>query len=492
MWGSHVSLALDQASGRPVPLGEALDNASMSRLHRRFWLLAGLGILLDGFDFFIIGVANPLIAEDFGAGPAQQGLLSAAAIVGAALGAALLGPLGDRIGRSRIFRVDLWLFVFFSLACAAAWDVWSLIAFRLLLGVAVGLDYPIAASYLAEILPARNRGRWLVGAFSLQAAGILLGAVGGVVVLLLLPDVVSWRIMLGFGALPALLIIVLRRRMPESPRWLARNGHEREACEVGRAMTGLPIRLTSGDRERHAPPPEGLRAFVQPQLFSARLLRRTVFTAVPWFLMDIATYGVGIFTPTLLAGLALGGANATFIADDIASTEGTAALDVFLVIGFGLAILLVDRVGRVPLQLAGFAVMTGALCLLALSDQLPGGASAHLALVFLGFALFNVFMNMGPNATTFTLPAEVFPADVRAAGHGFAAGCGKLGAALGTFLFPVLLADAGQSALLYGVAGCCALAFLVTLVLRIEPAGRSLDDLTGEEATAVSARVTPP
>ncbi|MEU9256717.1 MFS transporter [Streptomyces sp. NPDC048270] len=487
-----MPLASDRTADTPVSLGHALDNARMSRLHMKFWLLAGLGILLDGFDFFIIGVAGPLIAKDFGTGPVQQGLISASAIVGAAVGAALLGPLGDRIGRSRIFQVDLWLFVVFSLACAAAWDTWSLVAFRLLLGVAVGLDYPIAASYLAEILPARSRGRWLVGAFSLQAVGILLGAATGVVILRLLPDVDSWRIMLGFGAVPALFIIVLRRNMPESPRWLARNGREQEAREVGETMTGLSILLTPTDRERQAPPPEGGRAFVQPQLFSRRLLRRTVFTTVPWFLMDIATYGVGIFTPTLLASLALNGTGTPFIANDIASTEGTAVLDVFLVIGFGLAILLVDRTGRVPLQLAGFAVMTAALCSLAVLDQLSASAPAHVAMVFASFALFNVFMNMGPNAVTFALPAEVFPSDVRAAGHGFAAGCGKLGAALGTFLFPVLLASAGRTALLYGVAGSCALAFLVTLALRIEPAGRSLDDLTGEETTAVPSRVTPP
>ncbi|MEJ8655272.1 MULTISPECIES: MFS transporter [Streptomyces] len=483
---------INRSPGGSRSLGAALDSAPISRLHRRFWLLAGLGIMLDGFDFFIIGVANPLISKEFDGSPAEQGLLSAAAIVGAALGAALLGPLGDRIGRSRIFRIDLWMFVVFSVLCACAWDIWSLIAFRLLLGVAVGLDYPIAASYLAEILPSRNRGRWLVGAFSLQAAGILLGAVAGVVILLVLPDLDSWRLMLGFGALPALLIIALRRNMPESPRWLARNGHEREAREVAEVLTGQPVHIAETDRERDAPPPEGLRAFVQPQLFSRRLARRTVFTSVPWFLMDIATYGVGIFTPTLLAGLALGGANATFIADDIASTEGTAALDVFLVVGFVLAIVLVDRVGRVPLQLAGFAMMTCALCLLAVSGQLTGGSGSHLVLVFTGFALFNIFMNMGPNATTFALPAEVFPAEVRAGGHGFAAGCGKLGAALGTFLFPVLLADIGASALLYGIAATSALAFVVTLLFRIEPAGRSLEELSGREASAVAPRVAPP
>ena len=92
----------------------------MSTLHRKFWLLAGLGIMLDGFDFFIIGVANPLIREDFGATSWQTGLVSAAAIVGAIFGAAVLGPLGDRIGRRRIFKYDLVMFVVFSIGCMIA------------------------------------------------------------------------------------------------------------------------------------------------------------------------------------------------------------------------------------------------------------------------------------------------------------------------------------------------------------------------------------
>ncbi|MFD3581917.1 MFS transporter [Streptomyces sp. NPDC058683] len=474
------------------PLGEALDRAPMSRLHVLFWLLAGLGVMLDGFDFFVIGVANPLVSHDFGVSATQKGLLSAAAIVGSVFGAALLGPLGDRVGRRRIFRVDLWMFVVFSLLCTVAWDVWSLMAFRFALGVAIGLDYPIAASYLAEILPAKNRGRWLVAAFSLQAAGILLGAVAGVVILEIWPATGSWRILLGFGAVPALVIIWLRRLVPESPRWLAQNGREEEAREVGEALAGTPVVVTDADRARQEAPPEGIRAFIQPRLFSPRWRRRTVFSAVPWFLMDIATYGVGIFTPTLLASLSLAGANTTFIADDIASTTGTALLDIFLAIGFALAIVLVDRVGRVPLQLTGFAVMTVALCGLALANQLPGGADAHLGMIVAGFALFNTFMNLGPNATTFTLPAEVYPSEMRTAGHGFAAGCGKLGAALGTFLFPVLLADVGESALLYGVAVTCALGFVITFAFRVETRGRSLDELSGAQAAAVAPRITPP
>lgn len=473
-------------------LGQSLDRARITPLHRRFWLLAGLGILLDGFDFFIIGVANPLIAEDFGTSAAEKGLVSAAAIVGAVFGAGLLGPLADKIGRRRLFKFDLWLFVVFSLLCIVAWDVWSLIAFRFALGIAIGLDYPIAASYLAEILPAARRGRWLVAAFSLQAVGIVLGAGVGVVVLELAPDLDSWRWMLGFGVVPALIIIWLRRATPESPRWLAQNGREAEARQVAEQLTGHPVAVTDEDRRRTAPVAEGPAAFVQPALFSRRWRRRTIFTAVPWFLMDIATYGVGIFTPTLLAAMALAGPDASFIADDIASTKGTALLDVFLVVGFVGAIVLVDRLGRVRLQITGFAAMAAALALLALAEGLDGGGAEHLPLVVVGFVVFNTFMNAGPNATTYALPAEVFPSDMRAAGHGFAAACAKLGAALGVFLFPILLDDLGASALLLILAGMCLLALLVTAAFRIETAGRSLEELSGAEVAEVAPRVTPP
>jgi len=114
----------DEAKKLPS-LGKALDNARMTGLHKKFWLLAGLGIMLDGFDFFIIGVANPLIKEDFGISAWQTGLVSSAAIVGAIFGAAVLGPLGDKLGRRRIFKYDLWMFVVFSVACMLAPEIGS-------------------------------------------------------------------------------------------------------------------------------------------------------------------------------------------------------------------------------------------------------------------------------------------------------------------------------------------------------------------------------
>ena len=152
----------------------------------------------------------------------------------------------------------------------------------------------------------------------------------------------------------------------------------------------------------------------------------------------------------------------------------------------------VDRLDRIKLQIGGFVLMAVALTLLSIADGLPGGGEKHLALVMLGFALFNTFMNAGPNATTYALPAEIFPSEVRPAGHGFAAGCAKLGAALGVFLFPILIDDIGASALLAILAGVCLLGALVTIAFRMEPLGRSLDELGGHEVAAFAPRVTPP
>ncbi len=484
-----MSMATDNSvSTSRVAIGDALDRAKMSKLHMTFWFLGGLGIMLDGFDFFIIGVANPLIKEDLGANAVQTGLISTAAILGAFVGATFLGPLGDKLGRQRIFRYDLWMFVIFSVACMFAWDVPSLIISRFLLGIAIGLDYPIAASFLAEILPIKNRGRWLVSAFALQAVGMLLGAIVGVGVLLLLPYETSWRLMLGFGIIPALVITFLRRKVPESPRWLAENGREDEAVEVTNRLTGEDTYVSKKDRKTPARSPEGLKSLFQPALFKKDMRRRTIFTAVPWFMMDIAVYGVGIFTPTLLAAMAIAGPNSSGIADDIAATEGTAFLDIFLVLGFAAAIFLVEKLGRVRLQLGGFVFMAVGLLILALGSSLPGGGSDHILIIFAGFALFNFFMNAGPNATTYALPAEVFPSEIRAAGHGFAAGIAKLGAALGVFLFPILLDTIEQWQLLAGLAGVCLIGFVVTLVFQIEPAGKSLDEISGRKAGALAAR----
>jgi hypothetical protein len=203
-----------------------------------------------------------------------------------------------------------------------------------------------------------------------------------------------------------------------------------------------------------------------------RLLRRdtagsTVLTTVPWFFMDIATYGIGVFTPTVLAALALtSAANTPFIADDITATEGAAVLDLFLVAGFALALLLVRHRGLVMLQTTGFMVMAAALAVLAATQGLTAGSALQTVLVFAAFAAFNLFMNAGPNATTYSMPADAFPTVLRGAGAGVAAAAGKTGAALGTFLFPLLQHGLGLPLTLLLIAGGCVAAAVITFALR--------------------------
>lgn len=438
---------------------ELLDDAPLSRLHLRVWSLSAMGIMLDGFDFFIVGVAIPLLRVQFDASALEIGLVSAAAVIGAIVGASTLGPLTDRLGRKTIFLVDLAMFVLFAAGSALAWSIWALILFRFLLGICIGADYPIAASYLVEVSPKKQRTRLLVAAFALQAAGQVLGAVVGLMVLQVTDDVGAWRWMFAAGIPPAILVVLLRLGVPESPRWLAAKGRFEEAAAVTARFvqrTVSPEQMRSHRQEVKVP---------YRSLFGPALRRRTILCSFPWFLMDIATYGVGVFTPTILAALAFTG-DGTYLADDIASTEGAAVLDVFLVVGFGLAILLINRVGKVRLQVFGFGAMAIGLAVLATASTLPGGGNNHLVLVFGGFAIFNLFMNMGPNSTTFLLPAEAFPTDVRASGHGFATACGKSGAALGLLLFPFMQGALGLATTLVVIAAGCLIAGAATFVLR--------------------------
>src|SRR5260370_37993181 len=147
--------------------------------------------------------------------------------------------------------------------------------------------------------------------------------------------------------------------------------------------------------------------------------------------MDVPLYGVGMFTPSILAALSLVG-RGSFLSMDIASSEGTALLDLFLLAGFALNIWLVERWGRIRLQALGFMGMAIGLLLLSLS-ALQSGEHMRLALVLCGFAIFNLMVNAGPNPTTYLLPAELFPTELRASGHGLAAAAGKLGAVVGIF-----------------------------------------------------------
>jgi len=457
-----------------------LDDTLFTKTQRKVWILSAMGVLLDGFDFFIIGVALPLIARDFRMNAATKGLVAVAAVAGAFLGAMVFGRVADRMGRKGMFLVDIILFVIFSAASAAAWNPASLIVFRFLLGIGVGADYPIGVSYIAECVPTRLRGRLIVGAFAFQALGSLLGVLIGLLILKADPSIGAWRWMLGFGVLPAVVVVLMREGLPESVRWHLARGNYDKASKAASKLLEMPITLNSQNS------PAGEHGLAFSSLFKKRYIRRTIFASVPWFLQDISTYGIGIFTPTIMAAMALN-TGSTFIAKDIGATEGAAAVDLLLIVGFMLAIVLVHYVSRIALQVVGFLGMALGLLMVAASSLFSAASDAHLGMIFGGFMVFNTFMNMGPNATTYLLSGETFPTSIRATGAGFAAAMAKLGAVVGTFFFPVLKLEIGLPALLLLLAGASGLAASVTYCFRVDTRA-SLDSVSAEHRVAEGRR----
>src|SRR5436853_3641989 len=211
-------------------------------------------------------------------------------------------------------------------------------------------------------------------------------------------------------------------------------------------------------------------------LFSRDYRARAMLVAIPWFLMDIATYGVGLFTPIILGAIDVSGKRVGVIARDFADARGSAAIDLFLLLGFLLGIWAVPRFGRIRMQAIGFASMAFGMLLLTIAGRVSSSPAApgHIPLVFAGFILFNLLMNAGPNSTTFTLAPSLFPTQLRATASGFAAGVAKIGATLGVFVLPILKGKFGVSSVLGIVSAVSLLGLIVTLCLRREDTPSSL------------------
>ena len=464
-------------------LTDAMDDAPFTLKHAHIWFLSAMGIFLDGFDLFVMSIALPLIIVQFSATPLEQGIIGAAAVVGAIFGALIGGRLCDRFGRKKVFLFDLLIFIIFAVLSSFAWSIESLIIFRFLLGVGIGADYPVCASYVSEFMPKRIRGRMLIAAFSFQAVGIFAAAAVGLFILAMHPSESAWRWMLVAGTVPALIILVLRRALPESARWHIQRKEWKLATGVVRYLIpdfSMKDQIKPPVADPVKPKPEKSPTWHShlssyAELFSKKNLKKTILITVPWFFMDFAFYGVGIFTPILIAAMiGTHGAGLNFIAQDFYSTEYTVLLDVFLVIGFVLNILFIERIGRIRLQLTGFIGMAAGMFILAASQS---GSQTIIALAFVGFGLFNLLQNLGPNATTFLLPAELFSTRLRATAHGFAAGLAKFGAACGIIFVPLMTASYGIRYTVIFMGVICIFAFVVTWLTRIDMTGRSLEEI---------------
>ncbi|MAY44766.1 MAG: MFS transporter [Rhodobacteraceae bacterium] len=463
------------------PDGTAVTAHPLTGMQTRIWALAAAGKFFEGMVVFMGGIALPLVAQEFSISAAQHGFVTAASLAGILVGASLLGGLADSFGRRAMFIAEMILFTIFLIAACFSPTFVFLIACLFGLGLALGCDYPTAHVIISETMPSRVRGRQVLSAFGFQAVGALFGTGVGYVILANTDSLQAWRWMYATAVVPAVIVVILRFTIVETPHWLmSRNRPEEAARSTLRLLHRRPIYPSQVALRADTTPSASQKNSGWAELFAPRNLRATILASVPWFLQDLGTYGIGIFTPVILAEtVGHKKDHATAIADlvhnDMLAARGAALIDVLLIIGILFAIFLADRLGRIPLQIGGFLGCAAGLAIAALSTQATGTTATMM--IFAGFMLFNFSTNIGPNAQTYLIAGEVFPTRIRAKGAGFAASFAKIGAVTTAFLFPILLADIGAEPLLWALVATSIIGACMTFAFRIEPAGRNLEEL---------------
>jgi MFS transporter, PHS family, inorganic phosphate transporter len=461
------------AAGTPLlTVNQLLDDAPMSRFHRRAVFISGMGFFTDAYDLFVIGTVAAILKLQWNLSTTQTSWVTGAAILGAFVGAFAFGRIADVFGRKNVYITVAIVMVIGALASAFAPNLIFLIVARFVLGLGIGGDYPVSAVMMSEFSNRRDRGRLVGLVFSMQAVGLIVGPLVGLVLLESgLGSNLTWRIMLGLGAVPAAAVIYFRSKMPESPRFQSRvqGKSDRAAAELQRFTNGTIDTSTSVSVESRL---MGLREF----LTNPRMILLMLGTAGSWFLFDYAYYGNTLSLPSILSEVS---PNATLVTKLMMTL---ALFVIFAVPGYLLAVWKMDKIGHRRLQFIGFAVMAVSFLVLAAFPALTVNVAPFIAI----FGVSYFFTEFGPNTTTFVLPSEVFPVNMRTTGHGFAAGIGKLGAFVGVFLVPVLETHIGLRGLLL-VSGIAAiLGFALTSVLP-EPSGRSLEEVSGEDERSVTS-----
>jgi MFS family permease len=476
----------DEQMASVTDLYRSLDEAEVGRKHWLTVFTAGMGFFTDAYDLFIIGTVTVLLTPIFHLSTNQISLLNSASLLASVAGALTFGRLMDRLGRKRMYGVEVAILVLGAILTAFAWNFTSLFVFRLVVGYGVGGDYATSAVITSEYANKKSRGRLVGSVFAMQGLGLLAGpAIASIFLGAGVPDTIAWRLMLGLGAIPAASVIYLRRRIRETPRYtLGVRGDVAATAATVEWVTGSQPAVGANGANgavganaaaRNAAGPvlvaenasaAGLRA----RLTSKPFLLRLIGTAGSWFLLDIAFYGNSVSSPLILKLLQPTGT----LLDHTLISLGIFAVAAFP--GYWLAVFLMDRIGRKRIQWQGFMVMAAAFALIWL---LPDGASAVGVFLPL-FAISYFFVEFGPNMTTFVYPSEIFPTSVRGTADGISAAAGKIGAFLGALLVPHLLASVGISGVMGMMAGVSGGGIALTLVALPEPRGQTLEAASAE------------
>ncbi|MBB5158886.1 MFS transporter [Saccharopolyspora phatthalungensis] len=418
------------------------------------------GVFVDAYDFTSLGIGIDSLKHQLGLSPFELGSVTAIMAVGAMLGALVGGYVVDKIGRFKLFILDLALFVVAAIGAGLSPNLELLLLFRFLLGVGVGIDMPVTFSFVAEFTNSKDKGKYVNFWQSIWYLAVV--STGLIVMPFYFAGVTEnlWRWAVGFGAVPALIVLLLRLAYTEeSPMWAAHNLGLHEAGKILEKSYGIQVRVKPDATAEQAAP---RRKVGIGEIFTSRFRARTVLASVISGTQAIQYYAVGFYIPVIAAMI--------FGADTLSVLIATIGINLFGVLGGTTQPFLTHRLGLRKLALIGYVIVAASLIALGVLGKTSW---AYVSALLVGLLIFG--HSFGPGAQGKTMAALSYPTEIRGAGMGWAEGVSRVGTIIGFYSFPLILASFGLSTTML-LLTLVPIAGLITLgSIRWDPVGQDVE-----------------
>lgn len=427
--------------------------------------------LIYGYDNGNIGGAALSFSTDLQLNTQQVEFVTAAIIYGEILGAIVGGWIANRVGRKKAIIMVAVGYFLFCLTSALSWNEASLAVSRVLLGLTIGLSLIAVPLFVAESVPAAVRGRTLVLYQVMGVIGIILGNVGSALLTEVHHDW-NWRIMLGLACIPALVLLPLLLKLPETPNWLMLKGR-REEAKQNLAAIDPEADINAEIQNMQATLDEESGGSIA-EMFKRPFLRATVFVLVLGFLIQITGINATVtYGPQLFKSMG--------VSTDVQAIWMSAGVQVFALLAVLTSMRFIDKWGRRPILLTGIAIMTFGLLLSAfISHQVGDGGTFNTAQIILGFAglaLVNIGFVFGFGSLVWVYASEAFPGNLRAYGTSFMLTADLVANLIIAQRTLTAIETFGQAAVFVGFAALAVFAFLFVWKYAPETKGRPLDDI---------------